>query len=93
MALVALVAGMLAWPASAQADTLVSVTGDNGVAQPLSGQTMRNMAPQVAFTPDPGQSVRASITGRGPSDTLAFPFRVDLRAVRGDLGADVAAVG
>jgi len=44
----ALTLAALVAPASAQAIT-VSVTGDDGVPQALSGQTIRNMSPQVAF--------------------------------------------
>jgi hypothetical protein len=64
LALAALAVGALAWPASAQAGTAVSVTGDDGVPQALTGQTIRNMAPQLAFAPDAGQSF--STTSAGP---------------------------
>jgi hypothetical protein len=63
----ALAAGALAWPASAEAGTSVSVTGDDGVPQALTGQTIRNMAPQVAFAPGAGESFSATSAGpRGP---------------------------
>jgi hypothetical protein len=63
----ALTLGALAAPASAQAIT-VSVTGDDGVPQALSGQTIRNMSPQVAFglqaTPAPAeQSYAFNVVG------------------------------
>ena len=45
-ALAALIAGALAWPATAGAATL-TVTGDDGVPQAIAGQTIRNMAPQL----------------------------------------------
>ncbi len=48
LALAALTVGALALPASAGAATL-SITGDDGVPQALSGQTIRNMAPQLAI--------------------------------------------
>jgi hypothetical protein len=63
IALGALVAGALAWPASAMAGTAVSVTGDDGVPQALTGQSIKNMAPQLAFAPDAGQSFSAIILG------------------------------
>ena len=47
LALAALTFGALAVPASANAATL-SITGDDGVPQALSGQTIRNMSPQLA---------------------------------------------
>jgi hypothetical protein len=65
MALAALVAGALAWPASAAAGTFVSVTGDDGVPQQLTGQTIRNMAPQLAFAPEASQSFSANVSGPG----------------------------
>ena len=58
-----LTAGALAWPASAQALT-VSVTGDDGVPQALTGQTMRNMAPQIAIGRVAGEgSYSAAVVG------------------------------
>ena len=63
IALGALVAGALAWPAGTMANTTVSVTGDDGVAQELTGQTIKNMAPQLAFGSDAGQSFSAIILG------------------------------
>jgi hypothetical protein len=53
---------------SAEAGTSVSVTGDDGVPQALTGQTIRNMAPQLAFAPGAGESCRR----RWPSLTLNY---------------------
>jgi hypothetical protein len=47
LAIAALIAGALALPASADAATTV-LTGDAGVPEALAGQTIRNMAPQIA---------------------------------------------
>ena len=47
LALAAVALGVFAVPASASAATL-SITGDDGVPQALSGQTIRNMSPQLA---------------------------------------------
>jgi hypothetical protein len=71
IALGALAACLLAWPASAEALT-VSVTGDDGVAQALTGQTIRNMAPQVTIAPGPGDaSYSAAVTGPGGQTAMS----------------------
>jgi hypothetical protein len=77
LALVALTIGALAAPASAEAIT-VSVTGDDGVPQALSGQTIRNMSPQVAFgVQAPEASYAFTVVGPGgqvaASSTCSFP--------------------
>jgi hypothetical protein len=70
IALGAVIACLLA-PASAEALT-VSVTGDDGVAQALTGQTIRNMAPQVTVAPGAGDgSYSASVTGPGGQTAMS----------------------
>jgi hypothetical protein len=60
---VALTSGALALPASAQA-IAVAVTGDDGVPVGLTGQTMRNMAPQLYFGLQAGEGSYAfSVVG------------------------------
>jgi hypothetical protein len=63
LALAAMTVAALALPAGAQAIT-VSVTGDDGVGQALTGQTIRNMSPQVAFGLQAGeQSYAFNVVG------------------------------
>jgi hypothetical protein len=64
MAIAGLAMAALAWPASAQA-LQVSVTGDNGQGQALTGQTIRNMAPQLIFGLAPGEAYGVAVTGPG----------------------------
>ena len=64
MAIAALALAALAWPASAHA-LQVSVTGDNGQGQALTGQTIRNMAPQLVFRLAPGEAYGVAVTGPG----------------------------
>jgi hypothetical protein len=52
----------LACPASAEALT-VSVTGDDGVPRALVGQTIRNMAPQLAFGLSGTEAYGVTVTG------------------------------
>ena len=70
LALAALTFGVLAVPASANAATL-SITGDDGVPQALSGQTIRNMSPQLAV---------------GINGTTERSYTVQVIGPNGDLG-------
>jgi hypothetical protein len=65
-ALIALTMGVLAWPASAGAAT-VSITGDDGAAQALGGQTIRNMAPQLAVSINGTTEDAYSVSVTGPN--------------------------
>jgi hypothetical protein len=58
----------LAVPASAQALT-IAVTGDDGVPVALNGQTIRNMSPQLIFTPSAGERYTYNLLG--PSGQIA----------------------
>lgn len=62
MATLALTA--FAWPATASA-LEVSVTGDDGQGQRFTGQTIRNMAPQLLFGLAPGEAYGVAVTGPG----------------------------
>ncbi len=74
IALGALVACALAWPASAGAQSTFfsfSVTGDDGVPQALNGQTIRNMSPQLGVALGTAQSYTIAVTG--PTGRPATP--------------------
>jgi hypothetical protein len=83
MAIAALAVAVLGWPAAAHA-LEVSVTGDNGQGQALTGQTIRNMAPQLVFGLAPGEAYGVAVNGPGgrpaaatiPCSTSADPVPI-----------------
>jgi hypothetical protein len=77
IALGALAACALAWPASASGQATpffsFSVTGDDGVPQALNAQTLRNMSPQIGIALGTAQSYSLYVTGPAGQLVSAAP--------------------